>query len=42
MNKEEDGHSSLPWFGPPYGVRPYSCFVVDLPHEVLRMNKYKG
>jgi hypothetical protein len=38
MNKEEDGLGSLPRFGPPCGVRPYSCFVVDWPHEGLRMN----
>ena len=24
-------HDSLPRFGPPCGVKPYSCFVVDLP-----------
>ena len=25
------GHDSLPRLGPPFGVKPYSCFVVDWP-----------
>ena len=28
------GHDSLPRLGPPFGVKPYSCFVVDLPRGV--------
>ena len=27
----EKRHSNLPRFGPPCGVKPYSCFVVDWP-----------
>ena len=30
-NSKERGHNSLPRFGPPCGVKPYSCFVVDWP-----------
>ena len=31
MNRKGNGHDSLPRFGPPCGVKPYSRFVVDLP-----------
>ena len=31
--EEEDGHRDLPRFRPPCGVKHYSCFVVDWPHE---------
>jgi hypothetical protein len=33
VSEEQDEHGSLPRFGPPCGVKPYSCFVVDWPHE---------
>ena len=33
VNLKERGHNGLPRFGPPCGVKPYSCFVVDWPRE---------
>ena len=31
LTQRKRGHDSLPSFGPPCGVKPYSCFVVDWP-----------
>ena len=39
---EGNEHRDLPRFGPPCGVKLYSCFVVDCLVRRLRMNKYSG